>query len=303
MPQAGPDAETPGRGILMRSLLFVPADSEKKRTKALGGEADGLILDLEDSVAESAKAAARKETAAFLKSGDREGKAIVVRINPLDGPYCADDIAAIAPARPDYVMLPKATPEGVQDLSEMLTEQETKAGLEGGSIGVLTVSTETPAALFAMDGYVHAPDRLAGLSWGAEDLAAELGATSNRRADGAYTDVFRLARSLTLAAARAAGVLAIDGVYTDFRNEDGLRAELAEAVRDGFDAKLAIHPAQVAVINEALTPSAQEIEHARAIIDAFNAAPDAGVLSLDGKMIDRPHLLQAKRVLMRLSQP
>ena len=303
MPPPGPDAETPGRGILMRSLLFVPADSERKRTKALGGEADGLILDLEDSVAKSTKAAARKETAAFLKSGNRAGKTIVVRINPLDSPYCADDIAAIAPARPDYVMLPKATPEGVQDLSDMLTEQETEAGLEGGSIGVLTVSTETPAALFAMDGYVHAPDRLAGLSWGAEDLAAELGATSNRRADGAYTDVFRLARSLTLAAARAAGVLAIDGVYTDFRNEDGLRAELAEAVRDGFDAKLAIHPAQVAVINEALTPSTQEIEHARAIIDAFNAAPDAGVLSLDGKMIDRPHLLQAKRVLMRLSQP
>lgn len=287
----------------MRSLLFVPADSEKKRTKALGSEADGLILDLEDSVAESAKAAARDGTAAFLKSADRQGKAIVVRVNPLDGPYCADDVAAIAPARPDYVMLPKATPEGVQDLSDMLAEHEAKAGIDVGSIGVLTVSTETPAALFAMEGYVHAPDRLAGLSWGAEDLAAELGATSNRRADGAYTDIFRLARSLTLAAARAAGVLAIDGVYTDFRNEAGLRDELAEAVRDGFDTKLAIHPAQVAVINEALTPSADELAHAKAIINAFEASPDAGVLSLGGKMIDRPHLLQAKRVLMRSSQP
>ncbi len=287
----------------MRSLLFVPADSEKKRTKALGGDADGLILDLEDSVAESAKATARDDTAAFLASGDRQGKAIVVRVNPLDGPNCADDVAAIAPARPDYVMLPKATPEGVQDLSDMLAAHEAEAGIDVGSIGVLTVSTETPAALFAMDGYVHAPDRLAGLSWGAEDLAAELGATSNRRADGTYTDVFRLARSLTLAAARAAGVLAIDGVYTDFRNEAGLRDELAEAVRDGFDAKLAIHPAQIPVINEALTPSDSEIDHARAIVDAFEAAPDAGVLSLDGRMIDRPHLLQAQRVLMRSSQP
>ena len=283
----------------MRSLLFVPADSEKKRTKALGSDADGLILDLEDSVAESAKAAAREDTASFLKSGDRQSKTIVVRVNPLDGEYCADDVAAIAAPRPDYVMLPKATPQGVQGLSDLLAEHEAKAGLDVGSIGILTVSTETPAALFAMDGYVHAPERLAGLSWGAEDLAAELGATSNRRADGSYTDIFRLARSLTLAAARAAGVLAIDGVYTDFRDEEGLRDELAEAVRDGFDAKLAIHPAQVAVINEALTPSAQEVAHAQAIVDAFDAAPDAGVLSLNGKMIDRPHLLQAKRVLMR----
>ncbi|MGD1934418.1 MAG: HpcH/HpaI aldolase/citrate lyase family protein [Candidatus Phaeomarinobacter sp.] len=283
----------------MRSLLFVPADSEKKRTKALGSDADGLILDLEDSVAESAKAAAREDTASFLKSGDRQSKTIVVRVNPLDGEYCADDVAAIAAPRPDYVMLPKATPQGVQGLSDLLAEHEAKAGLDVGSIGILTVSTETPAALFAMDGYVHAPERLAGLSWGAEDLAAELGAPSNRRADGSYTDIFRLARSLTLAAARAAGVLAIDGVYTDFRDEEGLRDELAEAVRDGFDAKLAIHPAQVAVINEALTPSAQEVAHAQAIVDAFDAAPDAGVLSLNGKMIDRPHLLQAKRVLMR----
>ena len=287
----------------MRSLLFVPADSEKKRTKALDTQADGIILDLEDSVAESAKAHARADTAAFLSTGDRKGKDIVVRVNPLDGDYCEADVAAIIPARPDYVMLPKATPEGVQDLSDMIAAHETKAGMDVGTIGVLTVSTETPAALFAMDGYVHAPDRLAGLSWGAEDLAAELGATSNRRADGTYTDIFRLARSLTLAAARAAGVLAIDGVYTDFRNEDGLRAELAEAVRDGFDAKLAIHPAQVPVINEALTPSADEIAHAKAIVDAFDAAPDAGVLSLDGKMLDRPHLLQARRVLMRSSQP
>jgi len=286
----------------MRSLLFVPADSEKKRGKALDGDADALILDLEDSVATSEKPRARAETAAFLTDGDRRDKTIVMRVNPLDGPFCADDLAAIVPAAPDMIMLPKATPEGVQDLADMIAPLEREAGLEAGGIRILTVSTETPGALFGMDGYIHCAERLAGLSWGAEDLAAEMGATTNRRADGVYTDTFRLARTLTLAAARNAGVLAIDGVYTDFRNEDGLRAELADAVRDGFDAKMAIHPAQVAVINEALTPSAEELAHAKAIVDAFDANPDQGVLSLNGRMIDRPHLLQAKRVLMRSAQ-
>lgn len=286
----------------MRSLLFVPADSEKKRAKALTGDADALILDLEDSVALSEKPRARAETAAFLRDGDRKGKTIVVRVNPVDGPHCRDDVTQIVPAAPDMIMLPKATPEGVQDLSDMIAPLEREAGLEPGSIRILTVATETPGALFVMDGYVHCGERLAGLSWGAEDLAAEMGATSNRRTDGVYTDTFRLARTLTLAAARHAGVLAIDSVYTDFRNEDGLRAELAEAVRDGFDAKLAIHPAQVAVINEALTPSAAELAKAQAIVDAFAASPDQGVLSLNGRMIDRPHLLQAQRVLMRSTQ-
>ncbi|WP_425062947.1 HpcH/HpaI aldolase/citrate lyase family protein [Pyruvatibacter mobilis] len=286
----------------MRSLLFVPADSEKKRAKALEGDADALILDLEDSVAPSEKPRARAETVAFLRDGDRKGKTIVVRVNPVDGPHCRDDVTQIVPAAPDMIMLPKATPEGVQDLSDMIAPLEREAGLEPGSIRILTVATETPGALFVMDGYVHCEERLAGLSWGAEDLAAEMGATSNRRTDGVYTDTFRLARTLTLAAARHAGVLAIDSVYTDFRNEDGLRAELAEAVRDGFDAKLAIHPAQVAVINQALTPSAAELAEAQAIVDAFAASPDQGVLSLNGRMIDRPHLLQAQRVLMRLAQ-
>lgn len=286
----------------MRSLLFVPADSEKKRTKALEGDADALILDLEDSVALSEKPRARAETVAFLRDGDRKGKTIVVRVNPVDGPHCRDDVTQIVPAAPDMIMLPKATPEGVQDLSDMIAPLEREAGLEPGSIRILTVATETPGALFVMDGYVHCRERLAGLSWGAEDLAAEMGATSNRRTDGVYTDTFRLARTLTLAAARHAGVLAIDSVYTDFRNEDGLRAELADAVRDGFDAKLAIHPAQVAVINQALTPSAAELAEAQAIVDAFAASPDQGVLSLNGRMIDRPHLLQAQRVLMRSTQ-
>ena len=286
----------------MRSLLFVPGDSAKKRDTALSGDADGVILDLEDSVAANAKAEARTATATFLASGHRGGKAIVVRINPLDSELCAADIAAIAPARPAYVMLPKATPDGVRMLSDTLATHEARAGLKVGSIGVLTVATETPAALFGMGGYGQAPARLAGLSWGAEDLAAELGATANRRADGTYTDVFRLARALTLAAARAAGVLAIDGVFTDFKDEAGLRADLADAVRDGFDAKMAIHPAQVPIINAALTPSATALAQARAIVAAFDAAPDAGVLALDGKMIDRPHLVQARRILAR-AQP
>jgi len=283
----------------MRSVLFVPGDSEKKQAKALETTADAVILDLEDSVAEANKAKAREITAAFVAANRTCGKTLIVRVNPIDGAFHQDDIVAITRAAPHMVMLPKATPAGVTALSAALDTEETASGVSEGSIKILTVSTETPGALFQMDGYLDASDRLAGLSWGAEDLAAEVGATTNRRSDGVYTDIFRLARALTLAAARHAGVLAIDGVYTDFRNEAGLRDELAEAVRDGFDAKLAIHPGQVDIINDALTPSAEETAAARAIVDAFAAQPDAGVLSVDGRMVDRPHLLQARRVLMR----
>lgn len=283
----------------VRSLLFVPGDSAKKQAKAHGAGADALILDLEDSVAAAAKPDARRITADYVATSRDAGPALAVRINPLDGPFWEDDLAAVVPARPDFVMLPKATPEGVTRLAAVLDAMEADAGIAHGTIRILTVSTETPAALFMMHGYSACPGRLAGLAWGAEDLAAELGATANRRVDGQYTDSFRLARTLTLAAARAAGVLAIDGVFTDFRNEAGLRADLADAVRDGFDAKLAIHPAQVPVINEALTPSPDEIGHARRVVAAFEAAPDAGVLSLDGRMIDLPHLKQARRVLAR----
>ena len=282
----------------LRSFLFVPGDSEAKLAKAPAAGADALIVDLEDSVAAAAKPDARRIAAGHVAR--REGGPLVaVRINPLDGAYWQDDLAAIVPARPDFVMLPKATPEGVTRLAAAMDALEAEAGIAAGTIRILTVSTETPAALLQMDAYRHCPARLAGLAWGAEDLAAELGVTSNRRADGAYTDSFRLARTLTLVAARAAGVLAIDGVFTDFRNEAGLRAELAEAVRDGFDAKLAIHPAQVPVINAALTPSPEELDRAARIVAAFEDNPHAGVLSLDGRMIDLPHLKQARRVLAR----
>lgn len=288
---------------MMRSLLFVPGDDARKLEKAGAAGADALIIDLEDSVAAPAKPQARARTAAYLEARppDSPGRTplLAVRINPLDGPFWEDDLAAIIPARPDFVMLPKATPDGVMRLAAVLDAMEAEAGLPAGAIRILTVSTETPTALLAMEGYRHCPARLAGLSWGAEDLAAELGATTNRRADGVYTDPFRLARTLTLIAARAAGVLAIDSVYTNFRDAAGLRAELAEALRDSFDAKLAIHPAQVPIINEALTPTPGQVDAARRIVAAFEANPDAGVLSLDGRMIDLPHLKQARRVLAR----
>ncbi len=283
----------------MRSLLFVPGDSEKKLAKAADSGADAVIIDLEDSVSEANKPQAREVTAAYLRGTARTAQKLVVRVNPADGAFHADDLDAIVAAKPDLLMLPKATPGQVVTLAADLDAREADAGVERGTIGLLTVSTETPAAVFELGNYVGVTPRLAGMSWGAEDLAAEVGATSNRRADGAYTDTFQLVRTLTLLGARAAGVMAIDGVYTDFRNEAGLRAELAEAVRDGFDAKMAIHPAQVPVINEVLTPSPDEIAHARAVVEAFEANPEAGVLSIDGKMLDLPHLKQARRVLAR----
>lgn len=287
----------------MRSLLFVPGDSEKKLAKAVEGDADALIIDLEDSVSETNKMQAREITKAFVAQHRSGSKTLVVRVNPLDSPHHELDLDTIMPVLPAMLMLPKATPSRLAALAASLDQYEADAAVARCTTKLLTVSTETPGALFGMDQYLDTTIRLVGMSWGAEDLAAEIGATTNKRADGTYTDVFRLARSLTLLAARHANVLAIDSVYTDFKNEAGLRAELAEAVRDGFDAKLAIHPAQVPVINEALTPSADELAHARAVVAAFEASPDAGVLSLDGKMIDKPHLKQAQRVLMRSSQP
>jgi citrate lyase subunit beta/citryl-CoA lyase len=273
----------------LRSLLFVPGDRPDRMEKALGAGADALILDLEDAVAPAAKPEARRAVAAFLHANATAP--LWVRINPLDGGEAEKDLAAILAGHPDGIVLPKA--EGGASVAE-LTRRLTEAG--NATAQILPIATETPAAMFQLGSY-GGFRRLAGLTWGAEDLPAAIGATSAREADGRYTPPIELARSLCLFGAAAAGVAPIETVYPAFRDLEGLAAYAARARRDGFTGMMAIHPDQVAVINAAFTPSETEIAHARAIVAAFDANPGAGALSLDGRMIDRPHLIQAQRTL------
>ena len=287
----------------LRSLLFIPGDSEKKLSHGDRAGADVLILDLEDSVLPEHKAKARRLTVDYLRDrakGSREAQ-LWVRINAFDSPLALADLAAIVAAAPDGVMLPKAAgPSDVARLSFYLDALEAQAGLEAGSIRVLPVATETAAAPFNLGAYatMRLP-RLAGLTWGSEDLATALGASTNRDASGEWAFTYRLVRSLTLMGARAAGVEPIDGLYADFRDEAGLRAASQASRAEGFTGRLAIHPAQVPAINESYTPSAAEIEHARRVVAAFQGAPGAGAVSLDGKMIDIPHLKQAHELIRR----
>lgn len=288
---------------MMRSLLFAPGDTPRKLEKAAASGADAIILDLEDSVAETRKSEGRACVAEFLgtaKRGAGQPK-LIVRVNALDTGWTDDDLAAIVPARPDAVLLPKASSGAdLQDLGARIAVLEAQGGLEDGAVAIHALMTETARGMLNAPSFARKTPRLEVLSWGAEDLAADIGASANRDSDGVYTDVFRLARTLTLMAAADAGVEAIDTVYTDFRNMDGLAAECRAAVRDGFSGKLAIHPAQVEVINAAFTPPPEDVERAVRILALFAAAgADAGVLSLDGKMIDRPHLRQAERVVRR----
>jgi citrate lyase subunit beta / citryl-CoA lyase len=284
----------------MRSLLFVPGDSERKFAKALASRADALILDLEDSVAPANKEGARKTVRDAIREA-RKKKAsprIYVRVNPLDSGLLEADLDAVAPARPDGIMLPKARGgQDVMQLSTKLAVREAESDLPDGDIAILPIATESAAALFQMGSYAGSSRRLCALTWGAEDLSADVGASTNRLTDGAFTDPYRLARALALFAATAAEVAPIDTVFVNFRDTAGLEAECAAARRDGFTGKLAIHPDQVATINDAFTPSAAAIARARAILDAFEANPGAGVLGLDGEMIDRPHIKQAERLL------
>lgn len=283
----------------MRSLLFVPGDDEKKIAKGLGSGADALILDLEDSVAPARKAAARDIVRAALQAGPTPGQQLIVRVNALTSGMIEADLDAVVPARPAAIMLPKC--EGGVDLqhaSSHIALREAEHELPDGGITILAIATETPLAIFRLGSIPGASRRLSGLTWGAEDLASAIGAETNR-AGGLLTEPFRLARNLALFAAHAADVVAIDSVYTDFRNEAGLRAECEEARRDGFTAKMAIHPAQVAVINAVFTPDAGALEHARRVVQAFLDNPNAGVVGIDGKMIDKPHLVQAERLLAR----
>ncbi|WP_333903269.1 CoA ester lyase [Achromobacter insolitus] len=284
--------------MAMRSLLFVPGDSERKLAKAPASGADALVLDLEDSVDAARLPQARGMVREYLQARPQSGPALWVRVNPLDSGLALDDLAAVVRAAPDGILLPKC--EGRADivtLDHYLRALEAREGLPIGGIGIIPVATETPAAMFNLGSYVDCSARLRGLTWGAEDLAAAVGAISNREEDGEYEFSYRLARSLCLLGAQAAGVIPIDTICANFRDAEGLRRDAKRARRAGFLGKIAIHPDQIAIINEAFTPSSDEIAKARRIVAAFHQSPGVGTLQLDGEMLDRPHLKQALRVL------
>ena len=288
----------------VRSWLFVPGDSEKKLGKAVATGADILILDLEDSVAAENKAAARELTGTWLAAHREQvtgGKRIGrwVRINALDSRQWREDLLAVLPGAPDGIMLPKsAGPESVQQLSAEIYELESRSGLAPNAVKIMPLVSETAAAAVSIPRYAGvAMPRLAGLTWGAEDLSAALGATRKRDKDGRWTDTFRYARTQTLLAAHASGVIAIDTLHADFADTKGLKRAAEEARADGFAGMLAIHPAQIEVINAAFTPSEEELDEARAIVAAFKENPGAGTLQIDRRMIDMPHYKLALRVL------
>jgi citrate lyase subunit beta/citryl-CoA lyase len=280
----------------MRSMLFVPADSERKLARGLESGADALILDLEDSVAAANRPTARKLARGFLEAHSPDRVLRYIRINPLASGIALDDLAATVAGRPDGILLPKCAPDDVRTLDHYLSALEVAAGAPAGKIRIVAIATETPQAVFALGGYPGVSPRLEAITWGAEDLSACLGG-NNKTIDGAYDGPYQLARSLCLLAAAAADVTAIDTIYTDFKDPEGLKAECLAARRSGFAAKMAIHPAQLAIINEAFSVSAAEREWAERVLAAFAANPDAGTLALDGRMIDKPHLTLARRLL------
>jgi citrate lyase subunit beta / citryl-CoA lyase len=283
-----------------RSWLFVPGDDERKLARAPEAQADALILDLEDAVVADRRPQARTRTRAFL---DQEGAAATqrwVRVNPLTTPDALDDLAAVVGPGLDGIVLPKV--RGGADVTtadHYLSALEARAGIPVGTVRLAVVATEVPEALFRLGELAGASARLAACSWGAEDLSTALGASSNKAADGGWDEPYALARSLCLVAARAAGVQPVDTLYAAFQDDDGLVDATRLAARQGFTGKLAIHPRQVPIINEHLTPTAEAVAEARAVVDAFAAAPDAGTVALDGRMLDRPHLVQAQRLLER----
>ena len=282
----------------MRSWLFVPGDSEKKAVKAAGCGADVLIFDLEDSVAPTQKNAAREMVAALIARSAPRDWSLWVRVNPFDRTLTAADLDAVVRPGLDGILLPK--PEGGPDvarLADQIASREAAAGMAPGSVRIAVVATETPTALFSLGSYAPAHSRLTALTWGAEDLAAAVGATSNRDEAGDFTPPYKLIRNLALFAAAAAGVAPIDTLHADFRDLAGLEADCRASRRDGFVGRLAIHPAQVEVINRCYSPSDEEIAWARRIVATFAENPDVGTLGLDGKMIDRPHLIAAKKTL------
>jgi citrate lyase subunit beta/citryl-CoA lyase len=282
----------------LRSLLFVPGDSERKFAKAATCGADGLILDLEDAVAPSQKPEARRLVAKLLDQRTATAWSFWVRVNAFDTDLTGQDLSAVVRPGLDGVLLPKANgAEDVVRLGEDLDALEARSGMAVGSTRILVVSTETPVAMFNLGSYAPAHPRLAGLTWGAEDLSAAIGATTNKGPDGDWSHPYQLARSLCLFAAAAAEVAPIETLYADFRDIDGLVASCRAARRDGFTGRIAIHPDQVTTINACFTPSNEDVAHARRVVEAFAAQPDAGTLGIDGKMYDIPHLKAARRVL------
>lgn len=285
-------------GVKLRSLLFVPGDSERKFAKGRASGADALILDLEDSVAESAKSDARDHVSALLAADEGRDWRFFVRINALDTGLALVDLAAIVRPGLDAILLPKT--QGAQDvlrIGHYLDALEQAAGMAAGTVKIAIVATETPQAMFALQSYTPAPPRLSAITWGAEDLAAAVGATANKDFNGRWTLPYQVARAQGLFAAASAGVAPIDTLYSDFRDADGLEADCVIARRDGFTGRIAIHPDQVATINRCFSPSADDLAHARTIVAAFAAQPDAGTLGIDGRMYDIPHLKAARRTL------
>ena len=286
----------------MRSFLFVPADSDRKLEKGLSSRADALLIDLEDSVALAQKSQARERAVAFLRAhvAVTGRPRLFVRVNSLTSGLIDDDLEAVVGAKPDGILLPKA--EGATSVihtDAKLSVREAIYGIEDRHTRIIAIATETAASLFLAGTYRGASPRLVGLTWGAEDLSTELGAETNRDAAGRFLDPYRLARTLCLAGASSAQVQPIDTVYIDFRNDAGLKLECEEARREGFAGKMAIHPAQVAIINEMFTPTAEAVARAKAIVAAFAGKPDAGVIGIDGVMYDRPHLTRAQQLLAR----
>lgn len=287
---------------MSRSYLFVPADSERKLKRSLESHADALILDLEDSVAAGERPRARSLAREFLS--DKGESRVWVRINPMNTVDALADLREIMPGAPFGIVLPKTSSahEAIQ-LGKLLDVLEQENDLTAGQTGILPIATETPAALFHLHEFANSTSRLAGITWGAEDLSAALGASTNRDSSGNWLPVYELARSLCLLAAAAADVPSFDTVFADFKNTDGLEKYASNARRDGFSGMLAIHPAQVAIINAAFTPDAQEVSRAERIVVQFQNNPDTGVIALDGQMLDRPHLLQAKKIIAMARGP
>jgi citrate lyase subunit beta/citryl-CoA lyase len=284
----------------MRSFLFVPGDSERKLAKGPSSGPDGLILDLEDSVAADRKKIAREMVLAYLKASDRKGPKLYVRVNALDTGLTLGDLATAIQGRPDGIVFPKCVGQAdLERLATWLDALEAREGIAGQPTRILTIATESAAAVLALTAAPAKHPRLMGHSWGGEDLMADLGALAKGAAPGVYDDTFKFARTVNLMAAVAAGVTAYDTVYPDIKNVDGLRAEALDARRMGYGGKIAIHPDQVGVIHEVFTPSAGEMDWARRVIATFESNPGSGVLTLDGKMLDRPHLILAKRMMAR----
>ena len=284
--------------MTLKSLLFVPGDSEKKLAKAASTGADALLLDLEDAVSQDRLPIARGLVLDYLKSHDRSSQQVWVRINPLNTQLSLPDLVAVMPGKPDGIVLPKPlNASDVLQLDHFLSALEQREGINAGHTRILPVATEVAGALFSLNTYAGCSARLAGLTWGAEDLATAVGASTNKKDNGEFDDTFVLARSLCLLAAAHAGVQAIDTLSVDFRHADSLQADVQRAKRQGFSGKLAIHPDQVAIINAGFTATPEELQHAQRIVDAFAQAGGAGAVQLDGKMVDKPHLTQALRLL------